>query len=161
MKSAEFDVSNLLEDDDAHLKEEFQACQHFLVDSELDKGRHRVFNLAMSTFYNSLINKKLDLVFKGLKCAAEVNLAFGFVLRNVEDGSCRYFLARENYGFGEVETCVYARRHYKPESENTESWILSIFVQEREKQSQYQMEVLQTDKCDSFCRATQKCTHGL
>ena len=96
MKSAEFDVSNLLEDDDADLKEELQACQHFLVDSELGKGRHRVFNFAMSTFDNSLINKKLDLVFKGLECAAKVNLAFGFVLKNVEDGSCRYFYAHEN-----------------------------------------------------------------
>ena len=37
MKSAEFDVSNLLEDDDVDLKEELQACQHFLVDSELEK----------------------------------------------------------------------------------------------------------------------------
>ena len=96
MKSAEFDVNNLLEDDDADLKEELQACQHFLVDSELKKGRHRVFNFAMSTFDISLINKKLDLVFKGVKCAAKVNLAFGFVLKNFEDGSCRYFYAHEN-----------------------------------------------------------------
>ena len=96
MKSAEFDVSNLLEDDDADMKEELQACQHFLVDSELEKGRHRVFNFAMSTFDNSLINKKLDLVFSGLKCAAKINLAFGFVLKNVGDGSCRYFYAHEN-----------------------------------------------------------------
>ena len=96
MKSAELDVSNLLEDDDADLKEELQACQLFLVDSELEKGRHRLFNFAMSTFDNSLINKKLDLVFKGLECAAKVNLAFGFVLKNVEDGSCRYFYAHEN-----------------------------------------------------------------
>ena len=36
MKSAEFDVSNLLEDDDADLKKELQACEHFLVDSELE-----------------------------------------------------------------------------------------------------------------------------
>ena len=91
MKSAEFDVNNLLEDDDADLEEEPQACQHFLVDPELEKGRHRVFNFAMSTFDNSLINKKLDLVFNVLKCAAKVKLAFGFVLRNVEDESCRYF----------------------------------------------------------------------
>ena len=96
MKLAEFDVSNLLEDDDADLKEELQACQHFLVDSELEKGRHRVLNFAMSTFDNSLINKKLDLVFKGLECAAKVNLAFGFVLKNIEDGSCRYFFPHEN-----------------------------------------------------------------
>ena len=96
MKSAELDVSNLLEDDDAELKEELQACQHFLVDSELEKGRHRGFNFAMSTFDSSLINKKLDLVFNGLKCAAKVNLAFGLVLKNVEDGSRRYFYAHEN-----------------------------------------------------------------
>ena len=85
MKSAEFDVNNLLEDDDAHLTEELQACHHFLVDSELEKGRHRVFNFTMSTFDNSSKNKKLDLVFNGFKCAAKVNLAFGFFLKNVED----------------------------------------------------------------------------
>ena len=89
MKPAEFDVNNLLEDNDADVKEELQACQHFLVDSELEKGRHRVFNFAMSTFDNSLNNEKLDLVFKGLKCAAKVNLAFGFVVKNVEEESCR------------------------------------------------------------------------
>ena len=50
----------------------------------------------MSTFDNSLINKKMDLVFKGLKCAAKVNLAFGVVLKNVEDGSCTYFYTQEN-----------------------------------------------------------------
>ena len=66
MNSAEFDVNTLIEDDDADLKEkeELQACQYFLVDSELERGRHRVFNFAMSTFDNSLINKKLDLVFQ-------------------------------------------------------------------------------------------------
>ena len=53
MKSVEFDVSNFLEDDDADLKEELQTCQHFFVDSELEKVRHRVFNFAMSTFDNS------------------------------------------------------------------------------------------------------------
>ena len=60
MKSAEFDVSDLLKDDNAGLKEELQSCQHFFVDSELEKGKHRVFNFAMSTFDNSLINKKWE-----------------------------------------------------------------------------------------------------
>ena len=87
-------MSNLFEDDDADLKEELQVCQHFLVNSELERGRHRVFNFAMSTTDNSLINK--DLVFKGLKCAAKGNLAFGFVLRNLESGSCRSFYGHEN-----------------------------------------------------------------
>ena len=95
MKSPEIDVNNL-EDDDADLKEEIQACQQFLVDSELEKGRHRVFNFAMSTFNNSLFFEKLGLVFKGLECAAKVNFAFGFVLKIFEDGSSRYFYAHEN-----------------------------------------------------------------
>ena len=96
MKSPEIDVNNLLEDDDADLKEELQACQLFLVDSELEKGRHRVFNFAMSFFDNPLINEKLDSVFKGLECAAKINLTLGFVLKNIENGSCRYFYANEN-----------------------------------------------------------------
>ena len=44
----------------------------------------------------SLLNDKLDYVFKELKCAAKVNLAFGFVLKNIEDGMCIYFYAHEN-----------------------------------------------------------------
>ena len=96
MKSPEIDVKNLLGDDDADFKEELQACQQFLADSELEKGRHRVFNCAMSTFDNFLINQKLDLVIKGLECVAKVNFAFGFVLKNFEGGSCRYFYAHEN-----------------------------------------------------------------
>ena len=96
MKSGEFDVNNLLEDDDADLKEKLRECQLFLlVVCELEEGKHRVFNFAVSTFDNSLINKKLDLAIKGLKCAAKSNLAFGFVLKIVEDGSCRYIYAHE------------------------------------------------------------------
>ena len=96
MKPAEIDVNILLADNDADLKEEVQACQHFLVDSELGRRRHCVFNFTMSAFYNPFIKKKLDLVFKGLNCASKVNLAFGLVLKNVEEGSCRYFHAHEN-----------------------------------------------------------------
>ena len=76
MKSPEIDVNNFLEDDDADLEVELQACQYFPVDSELEKGRHRVFNFAMSTFNDTLNIKKLALVFKGLECAAKINLAF-------------------------------------------------------------------------------------
>ena len=47
----------------------------------------------------SLLNDKLDYVFKELKCAAKVNLAFGFVLKNIEVGMCRYFYAHENNTF--------------------------------------------------------------
>ena len=82
--------------DDDNLKEELLACQHFLVDSQLEKGRQRVFNLALDSFSAEKINSKLDYVFQQLKCAAKINLAFGFVLKNIEDASCRYFYAHEN-----------------------------------------------------------------
>ena len=34
--------------------------------------------------------------FNNLKCAAKVYLAFGFILKNIEDGGFRYFYAHEN-----------------------------------------------------------------
>ena len=74
MNSAEFQLNNFLNFDDSDLKEKLQACQHFLVESKLERRRHRVFNFAISTFDNSLINEKLDLVFNGLKCAAKLTL---------------------------------------------------------------------------------------
>ena len=82
--------------DDQSLREELESCKHFLTDIEMENGRHRVFNFAMSSFDVSFLNDKLDYVFKELKCAAKVNPAFGFVLKNVEDGMCRYFYAHEN-----------------------------------------------------------------
>ena len=81
---------------DQSLREELESCKHFLTDTEMENGRHRVFNFAMSSFDVSLLNNKLDNVFKELKCAAKVNLAFGFVLKKIEDGMCRYFYAHED-----------------------------------------------------------------
>ena len=82
--------------DEQSLGEDSESCKHFLTDTEIENGRHRVFNFAMSSFDNSLLNDKLGYVFKQLKCAAKVNLAFGFVLKIIEDGVCRYFYAHEN-----------------------------------------------------------------
>ena len=42
------------------------------------------------------MNEKLDHFLNNLKCAAKVNLAFGFILKNIEDGGFRYFYAHEN-----------------------------------------------------------------
>ena len=92
-----FNVEDIVGDvHDQSLREELESCKHFLTDTELENGRHRVFNFAMSSFDMSLLNDELDYVFKELKCAAKVNLAFGFVLKNIEDGMCRYFYAHEN-----------------------------------------------------------------
>ena len=91
------DVEDIVGDvDDQSLREELESCKHFLTDTEMENGRHRVSNFAMSSFDMSLLNEKLDYVFKELKCAAKVNLAFGFVLKNIEDGICRCFYAHGN-----------------------------------------------------------------
>ena len=75
--------STLLVDaiDDDNLKEELLACQKFLVDSQLEKGRQRVFNFALDSSSAEQMNSKLDYVFQRLKCAAKNNLVFGFVLK--------------------------------------------------------------------------------
>ena len=91
------DVEDIVGDvDDQSLREELESCNHFLSDTEMENGRHRVFNFAMSSFDMPLLNDKLDYVFKELKSAAKVNLTFGFVLKKIEDGLCRCFYAHEN-----------------------------------------------------------------
>ena len=90
------DVEDIVGDvDDQSLREELESCKHFLTDTEIENGKHRVFNFAISAFDMSLLNDKLVYVFKELKRAAKVNLAFGFVLKNIEDAICRNFYAHE------------------------------------------------------------------
>ena len=97
LKVKKTDSSSLVNDiDDDSLKEELLACEHFLVDSEFERGRHKVFNYAVETLNTEIVNDKLDNFFNNLKCAAKVNLAFGFILKNLEDGRYRYFYAHEN-----------------------------------------------------------------
>ena len=84
------DVDDIVRDvDDASSREELESCKHFLRDTKMENGRHRVFNFVMLSFDITLLNDKLDYVFKELKCAAKVNLAFGFLLENNEDGMCK------------------------------------------------------------------------
>ena len=82
--------------DDQGLREELESCKRFLTDTQMENGGHRVFNFAMSPLDMPLLNDKLDYVFKELKLAAKLNLAFGFIVRNIKDGICRYFHAHEN-----------------------------------------------------------------
>ena len=93
------DLNKIVEEegeDGEKLKEEFSACQHFLVDTEMENGRHKVFNFQMSKLDTKIINEKLEEVFNKLDSAAKINIALGFVLRNIETGEYRYFYAHEN-----------------------------------------------------------------
>ena len=91
------DVEDIMGDvDDQSSREELQSCRHFLVDSELQNGRHSVFNFAVNNLTAQVIEEKLDRVLDKLKRVAKLNLAFDFILKNVEDGKFRYFYAHEN-----------------------------------------------------------------
>ena len=82
--------------DDQCLREELQSCRHFLVDSEIQKGSHSVFNFAVNKLTVQVIEEKLDRVLDKLKRVAKLNLALGFILKKIEDGKFRYFHAHEN-----------------------------------------------------------------
>ena len=91
------DVDDIVGDvDDQSLREELQSCRHFLVDSEIQKGRHKVFNYAVNNLTAQVFKEKLDRVLDKLKCVAKHNLALGVFLKNIEDRKFRYFYAHEN-----------------------------------------------------------------
>ena len=84
------DVAHVIGDVvDNGLKEELETCKHFLVDSEMENGRHKVYNFAMDRLDLKYLLAKIDAMLDRLKCATNMNLAFGFVLKNVGNRSCR------------------------------------------------------------------------
>ena len=76
--------------------EELSVCEHFLVHTEIEIERHKLFNFQMSKLDTKIINKKLEEVFNKLDSAAKINVALGFVLRNVKMGDFRCYYAHEN-----------------------------------------------------------------
>ena len=86
------DVEHIVGDvEDHRLRKELHSCQHFWVDSELERARHKVINCAVETLNKTTVNEKLDLFFNNFKSAAKVNLAFGFFMKNIEDRGFFYF----------------------------------------------------------------------
>ena len=95
--ASNIDVEDIVGDvDDQSLREELESCKQVLTGTEMENGRHIVFEFAMSSFDMSLLNDKQDYVSKELKCAAKVNFEFGLVLKNFEGGMCRCFYAHEH-----------------------------------------------------------------
>ena len=93
------DLNKIVEEegeDGEKLKDELSDCQQFLVDTEMEKGRHKVFNFQMSDLDTEIINEKLEDVFNKLDSAAKINIALGFVIRSIETVEYRHFYAHEN-----------------------------------------------------------------
>ena len=82
--------------------------------------RHTISSFALDTLDPNCLLEKLDAVFSSPECAANPNVAFGFVLKNVEDASCRYSDANENTTlFGQIQTSGYQRQRVESQ-ESTE-----------------------------------------
>ena len=77
-------------EDGEKLKEELSACQYFLVDIEMENGRHKVLSFQMSKFVTKVINERLDEVINRID-SAKINIVPGFFLRIVETGEYRNY----------------------------------------------------------------------
>ena len=105
--ASNIDVEDIVGDvDDQGVREELQSCRHFLVDSEIQKGRHSVFNFVVNNLTTQVMEEKLDRVLDKLKCVAELNLALSFFLKVIEDEKFRYFYAHENNTLSEQSKLV-------------------------------------------------------
>ena len=93
--------SEELEKDNEQLQQELIACQHFFDNTEMENRRDQVFNFKLSKLNPHEINKKLKELFEKFNCAAIVNLALGYILRNVDTDEYRYFYAHKNNAFFE------------------------------------------------------------
>ena len=146
------DVEDIVGDvDDQRLTEELQSCEHFLIDSEIQKGRHSVFNFAVNNLTAQVIEKKVDRVLDKLKCVAKPNLALAFILKNIEDGKFRYFYAHENNTLLEQSKLV----SNKDDMTNLKEILKKRDVIETcTKKVQYEVEVFQTNKLDNNCCST-------
>ena len=62
-------------EDGEKLKEELSDCQHFLVETEMENGRHAIFSFQMSKLDTKIINEKLEEVSNKLDSATKSNIS--------------------------------------------------------------------------------------
>ena len=156
-RTRDVDVEHIVGDVEHHrLREKLRSCQHFLKDSELERTRHKVFNYAAETSNETIVNEKLGQFSNNLKCAAKVNLASGFILKNLDDGCFRYFYAHENNTLLDRSKVMCT---------HDDSAKLKDFLNKTDAiescSREYNVEVLQVDKLDRICCFTQRRAYGV
>ena len=76
---------------DKILQDKFQSCKHFLVDCEIEKVRHNLFDYAIEMFNTSHMGKKRD-HFRRKKICNQIEFSFEFNLKKViKDREFRFF----------------------------------------------------------------------
>ena len=143
--------------EDRILREQLRSCRHFLVDSELERARYQVFNYAVETLNETTVNEKLDHFFQKIESAAKVNLAFGFILKNKEDGGFRYFYAHQNNTL--LDRSKFVCTHddlakLKDFLNNTD------VIESCSRERMNKVEAVQVNKLDRICCFTQRRTYG-
>ena len=125
-----------------NLREELRSSQHFLVDSELERANNKGFNYATENLKATIVDGKFDRFCNNLKCAAEVNLAFGFILENIEEGGFRVFSAHENNTLlGRSNSMCTKNDSAKPKNNRYTTDVIELHSKER---NENKLEVLQT-----------------
>ena len=82
-RTREVDVERIVGDVEDHkLREELRSCQNFLVDSELERARHKVFNYAVETLNETTVNEKLDHFFQQFEMCSKNECGFWFHFGN-------------------------------------------------------------------------------
>ena len=116
-KTRDVVVERIMEDvEDPSLREELRSCQHFLVDSELERARQKIFNYAVETLNEAIVNKKFDHFSQQIHMCSKNESGFWFVFEKNRRWRVQIRLrTRKQYPAGSIQTCVHPCRLGKAE----------------------------------------------
>ena len=94
--------------DDHKLREELRSCQHFLTESELERAKHKVFNYAVETLNETIVNEKLDHFFQQFEMCSKCESGFWLHFEKYRRWRVQIFLrTRKQYPAGSIQTCMH------------------------------------------------------
>ena len=93
--------------EDQRLRKELRSCQHFLVDSELERARHKVFNYSVDSLNETIVNEKS--FFQQFEMCSKSESGFWLHFEKYSRRRVQIFLrTRKQYLAGSIQTCVHA-----------------------------------------------------
>ena len=96
-RTTDVNVVHIVGDFENHsLREELPSCQHSWWTPNLKGPGTQILQWRSGNSQRNNSERKTWSFFNILKCAAKLNLVFGFILKNIEDGGFRYFYAHED-----------------------------------------------------------------
>ena len=107
-RTRDVDVEHIVGDVEDHkLREELRSCKHFLLESELERARHKVFNYAVETLNETIVNEKLDHFFQQFELCSKSESGFWLDFEKYRRWRVQIFLrTRKQYPAGSIQTCV-------------------------------------------------------